>query len=295
MSTWQSVLELSSKRSIIAGSEEALRQAIGRGADLRVYTEFRHNEHVDTTSDNSEIVQEVSDFPTTYLVDNRWVAGIMTFRMPISPPDGFGPRASMSFFMYNQNGQQAIARPYIDGQPTNGTPGPAPLNNHADMPKYHELDNWDVQTNAPSSNFIYDFEIFKFMVNDTWREVLATDAEGKVVSGSLDNFADAFVKGCEVKVGIRGLCRDLGQGPDHEIFVQTGPGYFSTGRRLFSTGTRPTVRVKPGVPMQYKSKEWDFGWLMPRTDGYVARWLCDPYTLQFRKTDGQYAIRWFVR
>jgi len=47
--------------------------------------------------------------------------------------------------------------------------------------------------------------------------------------------------------------------------------------------------------MQYKSKEWDFGWLMPRTDGYVARWLCDPYTLQFRKTDGQYAIRWFVR
>jgi hypothetical protein len=40
---------------------------------------------------------------------------------------------------------------------------------------------------------------------------------------------------------------------------------------------------------------WDFGWLMPRTDGVVARLLCDPYTLVFQRGEGRYAIRWFVR
>ena len=34
---------------------------------------------------------------------------------------------------------------------------------------------------------------------------------------------------------------------------------------------------------------------MPRSDGLVARWLVDPYTLKFRKSEGRYAIRWFVR
>ena len=33
---------------------------------------------------------------------------------------------------------------------------------------------------------------------------------------------------------------------------------------------------------------------MLRTDGHVARWLCDPYTLKFCRDSGRYAIRWFV-
>ncbi len=292
--SWTSVLELDRNRKLINGSKTALCDAIRRGADLRIYTEFRHNEHLDPQSTNPEIIKEVSDFPTTYLVDNRWVAGIMTFRMPISPPEGFGPRASMSFFMYNQDGRQAIARPYIDGTPAAGKPGPAPLDDHSDMPKYHQLDAWDAQTNAPSSNFIYDFEVFRYYVRDEWREVFSHTPEGKTVSGSLDTLTEAFARGNEVKVAIRGLCADLGGNPDHELFVQTGPGYYSTERKIFCAGSRPTVRVKPAVPMQYESKNWDFGWLMPRTDGFVARWLCDPYTLQFRKSEGRYAIRWFV-
>jgi len=32
----------------------------------------------------------------------------------------------MPFFLYNQNGQQAIARPFLDGVPPSGKPGPSP-------------------------------------------------------------------------------------------------------------------------------------------------------------------------
>jgi hypothetical protein len=53
--------------------------------------------------------------------------GFMTLRQPIALPDGFCPRASMSCFLYNQNGQQAIARLLLDGVPTSGTPGTSPL------------------------------------------------------------------------------------------------------------------------------------------------------------------------
>src|SRR5204863_5453213 len=135
--------------------------AVRQGADLRVYTEFLHNEHIDPKSDNSERIREVIDFRVTYLIEDRWVAGINNLRQPVSLPDGFGPRPSMSFFMYNEDGQQAIARPYLDGDPSpsaaTGKIGPAPPNDHSDMPRYHELDNFDAGTNAPGSNFIYDF------------------------------------------------------------------------------------------------------------------------------------------
>ena len=45
MNNIKSVLELDMNRNIISGSPKDLRDAIRRGADLRIYTEFRHNEH----------------------------------------------------------------------------------------------------------------------------------------------------------------------------------------------------------------------------------------------------------
>lgn len=268
-----------------------------RGADLRIYTEFYHHEHIRPGSGNHELLQEVSDFRTTYLVDNRWAAGIMTLRMPIDPPEGFGTRPSMSFFLYNEDGTQAIARPFLDGVPTDGVPGPSPLDDHSDMLKYHQHDGWDTGTNAPSSNFTYDFERFRYLVRDDWREVLSHDSEGRVVAGSLDDLIAAFCAGAEIKVGLSDLCADLG-GPDaltHELFVHAGPGYYSTERRLFCVGTHPTVRVQPTIPLKYRSHGWDFGWLLVRTDGVVFKWLCDPYTLQFEKSEVRCAVRWFIR
>ena len=104
------------------------------------------------------------------------------------------------------------------------------------MPKYHQQDGWDGETNAPSSNFIYDFDVFKYWVRDDWREVLSHSKNGEVVSGSLEELADAFSEGAEVKVGIRGLCHDLtGEGEpaiDHEVFIQVGSSYYYTESRL---------------------------------------------------------------
>lgn len=309
MSPWKSVLELASDRTVAGGSPARLREAIARGADLRIYTEFRYNEHIDTASDNSELVTEVSDFRVTYCVGpDQWAAGIMSLRMPIEPPNGFGPRPSMSFFLYNEDGRQAIARPHLDGRSLGEPPvlGPAPLEDFSDMPKYHQFDRWDAQSNAPSSNFVYDFEVYRYWVRDEWEEVFSHGAGGEVRSGSLERLIEAFSGGREIKVAVEGLCNDLFEKtlvpceepkkpPRHEVFVHTGPGYYCTRRKLFSAGTQPVVRVRPGVPMRYTTGGWDFGWLMPRTDGFLALWLCDPYTLKFEKAQKRHPMRWFIR
>jgi hypothetical protein len=297
--TWNCALELGTDRTIVSGSEGALCDAIRRGADLRICTEFRHNEHIDVTSDVPEFIQEAADFRATYLLDDRWTAAIMTLRQPISLPDGFGPRPSMSFFMYNQNGQQAIARPHLDGGPVTGTVGPSPLEDHGAMPRYHQHDGWDAGTNAPSSNFIYDFDRYRYCVRDDWREVLAHGPDGVAQAGSLEALAEAFWRGCEVKVAVRGLCTDLADQPDHavdhQVFIQAGSCYYYTDRRLFVAASHPLVRVRPAIPLRYASRGWDFGWLMPRSDGFVARLLYDPYTLRCVRSEGWYALRWFVR
>ena len=305
MAEWTCALELNADRTVVAGSEEGLGDAIRRGADLRIYTEFLHNEHIDVTSDSTERVREVAEFGVTYHLRSTlspskgWAAGIMSLRQPIELPAGFGSRPSMSFFLYNQNGQQAIARPFLDGVGATTTPEPSPSEAPADMPKYHQHDSWDEQTNAPSSNFVYDFDVYRYCVYDAWQEVLSNDADGAVQSGSLQTLVEAFSEGRAVKVGVRGLCADLADpsssAMEHEVFVQGGSCYYYTEQALFIAGSHPVVRVKPNIPLRYESHGWDFGWLMLRTDGHVVYRRCDPYTLAFQDIEGRYAIRWFVR
>ncbi len=295
MTTWRCALELDTKRNVVAGSLADLASAINRAADLRIYTEFRHNEHIDVDSSNNELIREVAEFGVTYRVDQQWVAGTMSLRQPIELPIGFGPRSSMSFFLYNQDGTQAIARPHLDGGPVQETFGPAPIQPPPKMPKYHVLDSWDAGTNAPSHNFVYDFDRFRYCVNDSWREVLSHSASGEVISGSLSELVDAFSSGCAIKLGISNLCADFGDAPDHEVFVQGGSGYYYTDQKLFIIGSHPLVRVRPSVPMRYRSRGWDFGWLMLRSDGHVVYRRCDPYTLKFSDHASHHAIRWFVR
>jgi hypothetical protein len=300
MKDWTCALELSDNREITAGSQTALRDAIRRGADLRIYTEFKHNEHIDTSSDNSELVREVAEFRATYLIDDRWVAGIMTLRQPVDLPRGFGPRPSMSFFMYNEDGRQAIARLHLDGIPAEGTPGPSShMPEHDSMSKYRQTDSWDANTNSPSHNFVYDFGVFRYWVRDTWEEVFSHNDDGTVVSGSVDDLVDAFKDGADVKVGIRGLGSNLTsngeEALDHEMFIHTNSCYYYTDQKMFRGATHPFVRVKPGVPMEYVSGGWDAGWALARSDGHVALRLVDPYTLRSRDTVGRYALRWFVR
>lgn len=296
--SWRSVLTLNAQRLCTAGSPEALAQALGRGADLRIYTEFRHNEHIDTGSANDELVQEVSEFAVTYLIDGHWSAGVMSLRQPITVPFGFGARPSMSFFLYNQDGQQAIARPFLDGGLANGAPGVSAVGEQEiNMPRYVTQSCFDSDTKAPSRNFVYQFDTFRYCVSDGWREVLAHDAAGQMTAGSLDALVAAFEQGCEIKLGITGLCEDL-QGETrcaHEVFLRAGPGYYYTRARLFMAGSHPVVRVRPAIPMQYVSHGWDFGWLMVRSDGRVMYRRCDPYTLAFSDVETRHAVRWLVR
>lgn len=296
---WKKVLELDQHRSVVDGSNEQLLEAIRNGADLRVYTEFRHNEHIDLSSDNDELIREVADFRVTYVLDDRWVAGIINLRQPIELPIGFGPRPSMSFFMYNQNGDQAIARPYLDGQPITGSKGNSPLEDYTTMEKYHQRDAWDSGTNGPSSNFVYDFDTYKFWICNDWEEVYSNDMEGNVLSGSLDALTDAFSQGREVKVGVTGLCADIVPNNErilnHEVFIHCGSCYYYTRSKQFCAASHPGVRVQPAIPLKYESDNWDFGWFMFRSDGHVARWLVDPYNLKFNRDYTRHQMRWFVR
>ncbi len=293
--SWRSVLALNSDRTLQRGSAEELNAAIQRGADLRILTEFRFNEHINPDSTDTELIREVCDFQTVYRLDDRWVAGIMTLRQPVSLPDRFGPRPSMSFFIYNQDGEQGIARPYLDGTEHPPHIDPRPF---ADYPRYLQHDDWDAETNAPCHNFIYDFDVFDYFVRDDWREVLVHDEQGEVQSGSVEALADCFSRGCQVKTAIRGLCRDLqasGDELDHEVFVQTGSCYYYTTNRLFIAGTNPLVRVRPAIPLKYGSGNWDCGWCVARTDGRVVYRKLDPRSLKFQDQEQRRPMRWFVR
>jgi len=295
MSAWRSMLELDSGRRMTAGDPDQLASAIRKGADLRIGTAFRHNEHIDVDSPNSELIREVMDFRVVYLLEDRWVAGIQNLRMPVSLPDGFGPRPSMSFFLYNQDGLQGIARPFLDGVAAAGRLGKSVIDPHPEMPRYHELASWDAGTNAPSSSFIYDFEYFRYFVRESWQEVFSHDDSGEVVSGSLEELTTAFAEGCELKIAVRGLCDDLGEtSVDHEVFIHLGACYYYTETKQLMASANPVVRTRPSIPLEYESSRWDFGWIMPRTDGHVARWFCDPYSLKFSKSTRRHAIRWFV-
>ena len=129
--------------------------------------------------------------------------------------------------------------------------------------------------------------------------MLSHTANGEVVSGSLEQLVDAFSLGCAIKLSISNLCADLceqqDRSLDHEVFVQGGSAYYYTEQKLFMIGSHPLVRVCPNVPMRYASRNWDFGWLMVRSDGQVVYRRCDPYTLEFSDLTSNHAIRWFVR
>ena len=297
----ENVLELDINRNVVAGSPEQLREAIRKAGDLRVYTEFRHNEHIDIFSDNPEMIREVSDFPATYLIDNRWTAAVMTLRQPVSLPDRFGGRASMSFFMYNEDGRQAVARPYLEEEiivPKVETDEPVYQGPGCDETKWHECGRYDEDTNAPCNNFIYDFYSYKFLVNDDWEEVLSHDANGNILSGDPKRLDEASSSGRELKVAIRGVCNGLWgeeNQMDHELFIQTGPHYYYSETGYMVAETRPFVRIKPAIPIRYESHNWDFGWAIVRSDGHVAGLYYDPYTLKPQRTFTRHAMRWFVR
>jgi hypothetical protein len=301
---WKTVLELAPDRSVVAGSKAKLADAIRRGADLRIYTEFLYEEHIlpgggDPALDG--LIREVIDFRETLLIDDGYVAGITTLRQPLEPPHGFnGTDPKMSFFMYSMDGEQALANLVLGDVPGSVTPGervvvPTP----ADMPKMGVQEFFDLGTSGPSRNFVYDMERYRFVVRDEWEEILAHDADGHVTGGSFAALEAAQVAGRELKVGIRDLGADLAATGEavtsHETFSLLGSGFLHVGSGLYVTLTHPLVRIAASVPIRYRSGNWDVAWVFLRTDGEARVRRIDPYTREWEGRAARFSCRWFVR
>lgn len=297
---WRAVAELDRRRALVRGDWEALARAVRGGADLRLGTQFHHHEHIEPGSPNQALVEEMMDWRVVHLVEDRWVAANANLRQPISLlGDGFGPAPSLSLFLYNQDGRQALARLHLDGRPRTGARGPSPVEQDPRMPKYRLEEQWDADTNAPSRNFVYEFESYRWLVREDWAEVYSHTADGEARAGSRADLIEAFRQGCELKVAVEGLCDDLVPPGEprvrHETFVHCGATYCYVEDQLLSAGSQPVVRVRPGIPVVYRSGGWDYGWLYLRSDGRVTRRLLDPYTLRFADSVRRHALRWFAR
>jgi hypothetical protein len=229
------------------------------------------------------------------LLDGHWAAALTALRYPANAGLGFGADPSLSFFMYNQSGQFGIARPYF--QSTQGAAPQRPIPEFG--PTYHMLDHADYETASPSHNAIYEFNIFRWLVADDWTEMLAHDADGNVTGGSLDALSEAFRNGCSIKVAVQGLCRDLTPAGhpavEHEVLVEIGSLHNHLERGFLSGESLPLVRIAPAIPLRYDTGNWNFGWILPRTDGVVFHLVIDPYTHEVREFSDRCAMRWFVR
>ena len=160
------------------------------------------------------LIREVIDFRETLLLDGRHVAGITTLRQALHPPFGFNGDPRMSFFLYQSDGRQACANVLFGDVPSDVRPGArGELPTPADMPKMSPEVVYDIGTTGPSRNFVYDMEVYRYFVRDDWEELLAHDADGRVVSGSIDAIEAAQIAGREIKVGIRGSRHRWATGP----------------------------------------------------------------------------------
>jgi hypothetical protein len=114
MTRWRCALELDSQRKVVAGSTRQLADAVARGADLRIYTEFRHNEHIDVDSKNQELIREVAEFGVTYRIEPAPVsAGLVRGNHELAAADRVASgvwRASVDVVLSLQPGWHASDR-----------------------------------------------------------------------------------------------------------------------------------------------------------------------------------------
>lgn len=292
MSHWKAVYELNRARQKISGRAADLAAAVKRGADLRIYTTFDWVDHMGADHPDQGEVEETIDLRVVYVLGGEWVAALTPLRYPADAGLGFGRQPSLSFFMYNQDGRFGIARPHLEAP--SDQQGPPDFGPH-----YHVIDCHDAQTRSPSHNATYDFNCYRWLVRDDWRQVLSHDEHGEVIDGSLEALIDAFRMGCSVKIAVRNLCRELAapgeNALEHEVLVELGSMYYHRERGFHSGESLPLVRIAPSVPLRYAPSSWNFGWILARTDGRMFHLSIDPYTRAIVRTSAQYAARWLVR
>ena len=289
---YETVLELDSSRQVVSGSAEKLNRAIASGADIRVRTDFIHNEHIDPDSADNQRVAETSSFPQTVLIDKVWSAFFMTLRQPIALRDGFGEPNSLSLFLYNQDGQQAMARLVMD----HTGPDTALWDGDDLYPKTHTISVQDAGTSGISKNFIYDFDRFMFFANNGYEELYAHTADGIALNGTVAELEKAYGSGRPIKIAVRGLSRVLwgDSGHEDELFLHGSSAYDYTGDPLMICNSFPFVSVPAAIPLVYQPQSYRYCWLLARSDGHVAIRSYNPFTDQWTTRHAHLPVRWFA-
>jgi len=302
-SSWTSLLELDSSRTVTAGSATDLCAALGRGADLRVYTEWIYEEHVAPDPDDGDhrcdgTFQEVIDFRETYLVEGDYAAGITTLRQSMLPVVGFNPDAGprMFFFLYDMDGRQGCSHVMLDEQPYGPPDAHREVEAPAKFPKLSPTQLNDEGSSGPSMQFVYEFERYRYWIRDDWELMFAHEADGTVTDGSWRELHDAHQAGKDIKVGLVNLCADLaGESREHVVFSPAGSSWTHTPTELIETQSHPLVRVAPGKPLGYAGGNWDVAWVFIRSTGEATIRRLDPYTRRFEDRKTRLGCRWYVR
>ena len=270
--------------------------AIGRGADLRIYTEFLYEEHIlpgggDDRSGRpdprghrlprDDPRRRTRTWPRSRPCASRWS------RRTASTAPTRRCRSSCTRWTASRRWPTSCSatRRRPSCRPGERTVEPTP----ADMPKMGDQEFFDVGTTGPSRNFVYDMETYRFIVRDEWQEVLAHDADGRVTAGSFAALEEAQIAGREIKVGIRDLGRRPRDGGDrrvaHEVVharrVRLPP---RPGRAVRHAHPSPRPDRAGAIPLRYRSGNWDVAWVFLRTDGQAHVRRIDPYTRAVGRT-----------
>lgn len=294
MSKPEIVLSLDRERKAVKGSVELLNGKIRNGADLRICTGFLHNEHIDVGSEDDQMVNEASAFPETVLVDGKWSACFMTVRQPVALRDGFGYPNSLSLFLYNQDGRQALARWVMDGTTAKSIRKDT---ERFGMRKMHTMDIFDSDTPGVSKNFIYDFEYYDFIVNDCYEEIYANTGEDVCIKGNIGDLEDAYRCGRGIKLAVKGISGVLwgDRGHEDEIYIHCGSSFYYTKDRLMITNTLPLVSVPADIPLSYKPRSYRYCWIVARTDGRVEIRSYNPFDNLWETRAAFLPLRWFAQ
>ncbi|MDO5553299.1 MAG: hypothetical protein Q4G68_06020 [Planctomycetia bacterium] len=287
------VLELDTHRKITTGSPELLRNAVANGADLRIATGFRHNEHIDVTSQDDQLIVETSSFKQTVLINDRWVAGYMTLRQPVTLVNGFGQPNSLSLFLYNQNGQQALARVIFEDRPDSAF---GKKLESEGVSKFHTFSQYDTESTGPSKNFVYDFDFYRYYVTEKYSFSYANDAKGNCKSGNFARLAQASEHGKTIKVGIRGISSYLWpeyQATD-EIFIPCGSHYYYAKKKLMVASTEPFVVIPATIPLEYRANALRYCWAIVQSDASATIRSYDPIAKEWHDYQTSLPVRWFV-
>ena len=73
---WRVAVELDERQQLVSGTAADLRDAIRNGADLRIYSEFYHDEHIDPESSRHELIQESMDMRASVRSEHRQVNSV---------------------------------------------------------------------------------------------------------------------------------------------------------------------------------------------------------------------------